>query len=146
MQLHSSAFEEGGMIPSKYTCDGDNSSPPLSISGLPTGAKTLALVLEDPDAPNGTWVHWTLWNLPTETSSLPEGSIPSSAVEGVTSFGKPGYGGPCPPDGTHHYIFTLYALDTALSITSYTDRAGLGTAMQGHVLAQATLTGLYAKQ
>jgi len=145
MRIESPAFAQNALIPKTYACDGDDVSPPLAVSGVPASAKTLALIVDDPDAPFGTWVHWTAWNIPVDTSVIAEGSVPRGAVEGSTSAGKPGYGGPCPPSGTHRYFFKLYALDTALSLPSSADAKALEAAMEGHVLDKAGLVGRYAR-
>lgn len=146
MKIESSAFGNNQSIPSKYTCDGENISPPLKISGVPEGTKSLVLISDDPDAPMGTWVHWTVWNIDPQTQEIAENSLPPGAVEGETSFGKPGYGGPCPPSGTHRYFFKLYALDTSLDFDSSAKVKDIEQAMQGHVLDSAELVGLYKRQ
>jgi len=145
MKIQSPAFENNQSIPPKYTCDGENVSPALVFSEIPQGAKSLVLINDDPDAPSGIWVHWTIWNISPETSEIAENSAPAGAVEGVTSFGKPGFGGSCPPSGTHRY-FKLYALDTMLELPVETDVPGIAVAMEGHILAQAELIGLYKRQ
>lgn len=139
--LSSPAFAEGDEIPRKYTCKGEDISPPLTIEGTPVNTAALALILHDPDAPNGDFLHWTVWNLPPNVREIPEASLPDSAFEGVTDFGRPGYGGPCPPSGTHRYIFELYALDEQLELESESDRQALTDAMADHIIAQARLTG-----
>lgn len=144
MKITSSAFDHEGDIPSKYTCDGANINPALAISEVPAQAKSLVLISDDPDAPAGTWVHWTVWNIDPGTTEIAENSAPGG-VEGVTNFGKPGYGGPCPPSGTHRYYFKLYALDTTLDLPASTDAKGLEAAMQGHVLAETVLMGRYSR-
>ncbi len=143
MKITSAAFKEGGAIPSKYTCDGDDSSPPLIISDVPKNAKTLALISDDPDAPMGTWVHWVVWNIPADTKEIAEGEAPGE--EGTTDFGRTGYGGPCPPSGTHRYFFKLYALDTELNLPGSTTKKQLESAMKGHVVAEAKLIGTYKR-
>ena len=145
MELRSPVFEHGGKIPPKYTCDGRDVSPPLTVSGVPEGTKALALVMDDPDAPAGTWDHWVVWNIPPETSGIPEGTEPAG-VQGITDFGVPGYGGPCPPSGTHRYQFRVCALDGELDLAEGSNKAQLEAAMAGHVLAEAGLTGLYQRQ
>lgn len=146
MKIESSAFENNQPIPPTYTCDGENTSPPLMISGVPKEAKSLALVVDDPDAPRGLWVHWTTWNIAPDTKEIPENSVLRGAMEGMTDFGKPGYGGPCPPSGTHRYFFKLYALDTMLDVPMETDKIELEAAMIGHVVASSELIGLYSRQ
>jgi Raf kinase inhibitor-like YbhB/YbcL family protein len=149
-QITSSAIAEGQMIPRKYTCDGENVSPPLAWSGVPPKASTLALIADDPDAPLGTWTHWIVFNLPASTSELPE-SIPvtdkleNGALQGTSSFRKVGYGGPCPPGGTHRYYFTLYALDAPLSLGNNATAKDVQSSMQGHTLASAQLMGRYKR-
>mgnify|MGYP006278616503 FL=1 len=144
MQLKSSAFADGGSIPSKYTCDGQDISPPLQVSGVPDGAESLALVMDDPDAPTGTFDHWLVWNVPPDTTDIPEDTEPEG-VQGRTDFGNLGYGGPCPPSGTHTYRFKLYALDARLDLAEGARKANLESAMEGHILAQAGLNGNYSR-
>jgi Raf kinase inhibitor-like YbhB/YbcL family protein len=151
MDLKSSAFETGGMIPLKYTCDGSDVSPPLSWSAVPAKAKSLALIADDPDAPRGTWVHWVAWNIPATVSNLEEAvpkrdTFPNGMKQGTTDFRSIGYGGPCPPSGTHRYFFKLYALDTILNLQPGTTKKDLEKVMQSHVLAQAELMGKYARK
>ena len=150
MQITSTAFEPDGVIPPKYTCDGADVSPPLAWQGIPPGAKTIALICDDPDAPMGTWIHWVLWNLPAETTQLPEDLppdevLPSGAKQGTTDFGRVGYGGPCPPGGTHRYFFKVYALDTALDLPAGASKDDLLDAMAGHILAEGQLMGNYRR-
>ncbi len=145
MQLTSPAFSANGRIPTKYTCVGKDVSPPLRITDVPPSAKSLALIMDDPDAPAGTWVHWVEWNLAPGTSTIPE-AAGKLGVQGTNSWGKKGYGGPCPPSGVHRYFFKLYALDTVLPIPEGTQKPGLLAAMEGRILAQAELVGLYSKQ
>jgi Raf kinase inhibitor-like YbhB/YbcL family protein len=152
LTLTSSAFEPGGMIPSKYTCEGEDISPPLAIAGVPEGTKSLALIEDDPDAPDPkapkvVWVHWLLYNLPPDTDALPEGAgsgAPAGATEGINNWKRTGYGGPCPPIGRHRYFHKLYALDTTLPDKPMT-KDELEAAMKGHILAQAELMGTYQK-
>ena len=151
ISIRSSAFEEGGMIPARYTCDGDDVSPPLAWEGLPEATRSIALIADDPDAPMGTWVHWVMWNVPAETKALaenirPEPELPDGSRQGITDFGRPGYGGPCPPGGTHRYYFKVYALDTTLDLPSGTRKADLLKAMDGHVLAEGQLMGRYSRR
>lgn len=146
--LKSTAFKEGETIPAKYTCDGDDVNPFLEIKNPPEGAVSFALVVDDPDAPGGTWDHWLVWNIDPRTQYLSEDHLPDDAVQGKTSFGHVKYGGPCPPRGdkSHHYIFTLYALDVMLGLPAGADKAALLAAVEGHVLGTATLTGLYQRK
>ena len=151
MEIKSKAFSEGGMIPSKYTCDGEDISPPLAWSGVPESAKSLALISDDPDAPVGTWVHWVLYNVPAEVTELPENMPPdrtlqNGARQGMTDFRRVGYGGPCPPGGTHRYFFKLYALDTVLDLEAGATKKALEEAMEGHVLAEGQLMGRYKRR
>lgn len=151
MELKSQAFNPGDMIPSKYTCDGPDISPPLTWSELPAGTMSFALISDDPDAPVGTWVHWVMWNIPASARSLDENvaktaSLPNGAKQGTTDFRRIGYGGPCPPSGTHRYFFKLYALDTTLNLPASTTKKDLEKAMHGHILAQAELMGKYRRR
>jgi len=148
--LKSAAFSEGGWIPEKYTCDGDNVSPPLEWSGIPAGTATLALICDDPDAPMGTWVHWVVFNIPPETDGLPENVPPErelrqGGLQGINDFRKIGYGGPCPPGGTHRYFFKLYALDCRPDLPAGITKSQLMAAMEGHILDQAVLMGRYSR-
>lgn len=145
MNITSPAFEHNGQIPSKHTCDSENINPPLEISDTPSEAKSLVLIVDDPDAPVGDWVHWLVWNIPPETVSIAENSKPQG-IEGTTDFGKPGYGGPCPPNGSHRYFFKLYALDTVLDIPDTSKKADLENAIKNHILASAELIGNYRRQ
>ena len=151
LQIKSGAFEEGTTIPKKYTCDGDDLSPPLSWTGVPEGTKSFAVICDDPDAPMGTWVHWVLWGLPPDTVSLLEGvpaetSLTSGAKQGLNSWPRVGYGGPCPPPGKpHRYYFKLYALDTLVTLPANTNKAALEEAMKGHTLAEAQTMGKYGR-
>jgi Raf kinase inhibitor-like YbhB/YbcL family protein len=150
MKLTSSAFTEGAMIPVKYTCDGQGMSPPLAWTDLPGGAKSLALICDDPDAPAGLWVHWVAFNLPSEAGGLPEGvpadkGLKTGGVQGTNTGRRIGYSGPCPPGGTHRYFFKLYALDTMLSLASNATAKDVQAAMKGHILAQAQLMGRYKR-
>jgi Raf kinase inhibitor-like YbhB/YbcL family protein len=145
MKITSSAFQQGGNIPSKFSCDGANTSPPLQVSDVPSGAKSLVLVVDDPDAPSGLFTHWTVWNIPPQTSTIAEGSTPKG-VQGTNDFGKSGYGGPCPPSGAHRYYFKIFALDRDLDLPSGAKRSQLDAAMKGHVIAQGQLMGRYARK
>jgi hypothetical protein len=145
IQLTSSAFTEGSTIPKKYTCDGEDISPALEWSGVPQGTKSLALIVDDPDAPVGTFVHWVLYDIPADATGLPEG-VTGTGTLGKSSFGKTGYGGPCPPKGpAHRYYFKLYALDTALGLKAGSTKAEVEKAMQGHILAQGQVMGKYSR-
>jgi Raf kinase inhibitor-like YbhB/YbcL family protein len=151
IKITSAAFTEGEMIPAQYTCDGSNVSPPLAWDTVPAGTRSLALVADDPDAPMGTWVHWVAYNLPASVKELKEGILPSDSLpgggrQGLSDFGKYGYGGPCPPGGTHRYFFKLYALDTALPLSGKVTKRQLEAAMKGHVLAQGELMGRYSRK
>ena len=145
MKVTSSAFQEGGNIPSKFTCDGGNTSPPLQIAGVPSEAKTLVLIADDPDAPGGLFTHWLVWNIPPQTNSIAEGSAPKG-VQGTNDFGKSGYGAPCPPSGSHRYYFRVFALDHELTLPAGAKRSQLNGAMKGHVVAQGELMGRYARK
>lgn len=140
--VKSSVFEKNKLIPSKYTCDGENINPPLTVEGVPEKAKSLALIIEDPDAPAGLFIHWLIWNLPV-AGTIEEHSAPGT--EGLNSSKKRGYSGPCPPSGTHRYFFKVYALDTKLNVATLSEKEDVETAMQGHILAQGELMGLYRK-
>ncbi len=155
LTITSSVFAEGGDIPSKYTCQGEDMSPALSWFSVPDGARSLALIVDDPDAPDPaapkmTDVHWVLYNIPTGASGLPEavgpGSLPEDTLEGLNDWGRTGYGGPCPPIGRHRYFHKLYALDTVLPDLGNPTKADLLKAMEGHVLAEAVLMGTYIKR
>jgi len=148
--ITSTAFTEGSMIPQNYTCDGEDISPPLAWSGVPDGTKSLALICDDPDAPMGTWVHWVLFNIPAHIMELPtkipsEKIIQNGAKHGINDFRKFGYGGPCPPGGTHRYYFKLYALDTEINVEAGITKAQLLKTMEGHILAEGQLMGRYKR-
>lgn len=147
MQLTSSAFTDGGNLPAKYTCDGQSISPPIQWQNAPTNTKSFAIIYDDPDAPAGTWIHWVLYNLPVTTSSLAENitSLPPGTKVGLNTSAQTQYDAPCPPSGTHRYIFHLYALDIILKLPENITSEQLKTAMQNHILATATLTGLYRR-
>ncbi len=144
MKLTSPAFTHNGAIPSEYTCDGADLSPQLVISDVPANAKSLALVMDDPDAPVGTWDHWVVFNMPVSTEEIPKGTEPKGTA-GKNSWGRTGYGGPCPPSGTHRYFFKLYALDATLNLPEGATKKDLERAMQGHIIAQAQLMGTYKR-
>jgi Raf kinase inhibitor-like YbhB/YbcL family protein len=147
LRITSEAFKEGEPIPSRFTCAGADVSPPLAWSGVPQNAKVLALVVEDPDAPGGTWTHWTFWNLPAAVKVLPEGADVAAmgATQGTTGAKSTGYHGPCPPSGTHRYFFRLYALSQPLTLPEGSRPERLRAAMTGRVLAEAQLMGTFAK-
>ena len=154
LELTSTAFQHGEKIPAKYTCEGEDISPPLSWKGVPEGTKSLALIIEDPDAPDPKapkmiWVHWILYNLPPNMISLPEAmtanNIPQDAKEGLNSWKRTNYGGPCPPIGEHRYFHKLYALDTLLTECDSPSKEEIESAMSNHVLAQTELMGTYEK-
>jgi Raf kinase inhibitor-like YbhB/YbcL family protein len=151
ISLSSTAFENNGAIPAKHTCDGENVSPALSWGSLPHGTKSLALILDDLDAPMGTWVHWVLYNVPKNKTGLPEGVpkdelLEDGSLQGITDFRRPGYGGPCPPPGRpHRYYFKLYVLDTTLDLPAGSTKQELERAMNGHILARGELMGKYGR-
>lgn len=145
MKISSPAFADNGQIPPKYTCDGEDINPPLRLEHVPEGARSLVLIIEDPDAPAGLWVHWLVWNINPHQNEIAENSTPKEAMAGRNSFNRTGYGGPCPPSGTHHYIFRLFALDSVLALAGGSTKNQLKEAMKPHVLAKAQLTGLYGK-
>lgn len=154
LQLSSSRFKDGETIPIAYTCEGEDKAPPLHIEGMPARTKSLALIVEDPDAPDPkhpqrTWCHWVLYNIPSGTRNLPEGAsrdvLPSGCREGVNDWGRFGYGGPCPPIGAHRYIYRLFALDTVLPDLGKVDRKQLLAAMEGHIISESQLVGMYEK-
>ncbi len=148
--LTSAAFKADAPIPPQYTCDGVNISPPLEWSGVPKTARTLAIIGDDPDAPGGTWVHWVLYNLPAENIGLVENlptteKLAAGGFQGTNDFGKIGYGGPCPPSGTHHYYFKIYALESYLPLKAGVTKAELLKAMEGHIVLQGQLIGTYRR-
>ncbi len=149
MNITSSAFSSEELIPPKYTCDGENISPPLSWSHAPKSTRSFVLICDDPDAPMGTWDHWILFNIPVEIAAFPE-NISVSELSGIksgrNSWGRNGYGGPCPPSGTHRYFFKLYALDSMLSVQEGSSKKEIENAMDGHILAEAVLMGRYKRK
>lgn len=145
MKISSSAFMNNQTIPVKYTCDGADVNPPLSFGGLPQDTKSLVLIVDDPDAPMGTWVHWVVFNIPADISEVEENSVPKDAVLGINDFGDTAYGGPCPPSGTHRYYFKLYALDSMLDLPEGTGKEELLDEMEDNVLGFAELIGLYER-
>jgi hypothetical protein len=150
ISISSGAFVEGGSIPLEYTCDGSDVSPPLLFKGIPGDAKSIALVMDDPDAPGRTFVHWVIYNIPAGTRQLPKGipmtaALDDGSLHGMSDFGRTGYGGPCPPSGTHRYYFKLYALDIVLDLPHGASKQQLENAMQGHILAKSELMGRYGR-
>ena len=149
MKLESSSFENGGTIPKQFGYKNGNVSPSLIISEVPEPTKSLALIMDDPDAMGAVgkiWVHWVIWNIPKDVKKIDENSIPENSVEGETDFGEIGYGGPAPPDKEHTYIFKLYALDTILELKKGSTKKDLENSINDHILAEAKLTGKYAPQ
>lgn len=144
--ISSPAFSHGEAIPARYTCDGADKSPPMIIGTIPPAAQSLALIMDDPDAPAGIWVHWVVWNIPVKTRDIPENGLPLGASQGRNDWKRTSYGGPCPPSGTHRYFFRLYALDSPLQLASSTTKAELERAMQGHILAKGELMGTYRRR
>jgi Raf kinase inhibitor-like YbhB/YbcL family protein len=145
MKITSSAFQQGGNIPSKFSCDGANTNPPLQISDAPREVKSFVLIVDDPDAPSGLFTHWAIWNISPQTSTIAEGSTPKG-VQATNDFGRSGYGGPCPPSGTHRYYFKIFALDRELDLPFGAKRSQLEAAMKGHVIAQGELMGRYSRK
>ena len=150
MILESAAFRESDPIPPRYTCDGEDVSPPLTWREVPEGTEAFLLIMDDPDAPRGTWVHWVLFNVPATASDLAEGAsgsgtLPRGAVEGTNSWERPGYGGPCPPSGAHRYFFRLFALDGRVDLGPTATAADLSRSVKGRVLAEASLMGRYGR-
>jgi Raf kinase inhibitor-like YbhB/YbcL family protein len=154
LMIHSTVFEQGGEIPRRHTCEGDDASPPLAWSGVPAGARSLVLIVDDPDAPDPakprrTWVHWVLYDIPTTAEGLAEGvapsALPDGTREGLNDWERTGYGGPCPPIGRHRYFHKLYALDTTLGDLGRATKVEIERAMAGHVIAEAVLMGTYQK-
>ncbi len=143
MTITSPAFSAGAEIPAKFTCNGQSTSPELRIRGTPPGAKSLALIAEDPDAPSGVFTHWLVWNIDPQTTRWGENSVPAGALQGTNDFSKKGYGPPCPPSGTHRYVFKIFALDRPLELKVGAHRADVEGAMRGHILAQGELIGRY---
>lgn len=145
LNVSSSAFENEGIIPSEFTCDGQDLSPPLSITNVPKNAKTLSIIMDDPDAPMGTFTHWIVWNIPPNKTQFTRGEKFDFA-QGRTSFGTSEYGGPCPPSGTHRYFFKIYALDAKLDLKQGSGVKELQSVMSGHIIAEAILLGKYSRR
>lgn len=144
LTVSSLAFQHNGLIPQKYTCDGQDINPPLKVEGVPAETKSLVLIMDDPDAPLGTWDHWIVWNIPPTRTEIKEDTVPGT--EGRNSFRKQRYGGPCPPRGPHRYFFKVYALETELTLDSNSRKRDVEDAMKNHVLAQGELIGLYKRK
>jgi Raf kinase inhibitor-like YbhB/YbcL family protein len=142
LTITSSVFKNKGVIPAKYTCDGEDVNPPLIVEGVPEETESLVLIVDDPDAPMGTWDHWAVWDIPP-SKKIEENSVPGT--EGLNDFGKHSYGGPCPPSGTHRYFFKVYALDTKLDLPSNSRKRNVEKAMEGHILAKGEIIGLYSR-
>jgi len=146
MKITSSAFQEGGAIPEKFSKNGQNVSPELRIEGVPADAKGFAVIVDDPDAPGGLFTHWLVWNIDPKTTQIAEGSAPAGAAQGKNDFGEIGYGGPQPPSGTHRYYFKVFALNGALDLKPGARRKDVDAAMKGHIIAQGQLMGRYSKK
>lgn len=151
IKISSSAFKQGEAIPAKYTCDGENVSPPLSWTWYPKRTQSFAIIADDPDAPMGTWVHWVIYNIPASVNDLDENlaktdTLQNGIMQGITDFRRPGYGGPCPPGGTHRYFFKIYALDIMLKAKPGLSKAELLKAMKGHIIAEGQLMGKYKRK
>ena len=144
-QITSPVFENNGFIPKQYTCDGADINPQLLIANVPAGTKSLALIVDDPDAPAGIWVHWVVWNIALQTHEIKENTVPNGATQGLNDFRKRSYGGPCPPSGTHRYFFKLYALDTILTLDFNATKAQVEKAMRKHIIAETRIVGLYKR-
>ncbi len=144
-RISSPLFGDRGAIPPRYTCDGEDTNPPLTIENVPAGTKSLALIVDDPDAPKTTWVHWVVWGIDPKAREIREGSLPKGAVQGINDFGKRRYGGPCPPSGRHRYLFKLYALDTPVDPGPGATKARLEAAMKVHIIGKAQLVGVYER-
>lgn len=147
MKIISPAFGHNQEVPSIYTCDGENVNPPVTFSDIPKEAKSLVLIVDDPDAVSKKpWIHWVVFNIDPTTLEIAENSVPSGAIEGITDFGKPGWGGPCPPSGAHRYFFKLYALDTTLHLLDGAKKEEVEEAMNNHILSSAELIGVYKRK
>ncbi len=151
LTVQSKAFHQNHKIPSRFTCDGDDVSPDLAWSNVPKGTESYVVIVDDPDAPKGTWVHWVVYNIPLPVTNLPQGlpheeMLANGELQGMTDFGRVGYGGPCPPSGTHRYFFKVYALDTMLDFKAGASKSEVEAAMTGHILAQGELMGKYQRK
>ncbi len=145
LKISSPAFGNNEDIPAKYTCQGDDISPPLKFEGIPTGTKSLVLICDDPDAPGGNWDHWIIYNILPTVTEISENSVPEGAIEATNSWGAEEYGGPCPPSGKHRYFFKLFALDIILTLDTGSDKKDVEEAMEGHIIEKAEMIGLYQK-
>lgn len=146
LPITSPAFVHKTAIPARYTCDGLDINPPLTFDAVPDGAKSLALIVDDPDAPAGMWVHWVVWNIPPHVREIKENRLPAGVTQGLNDWKRNRYGGPCPPSGTHRYFFKIYALDTTLNLPLSTKKDELEHAMRGHIIAQSELMGTYRRK
>lgn len=146
MKIESKAFREKEKIPDKYTANGEDINPPLEIKNIPENTKSLALIVDDPDAPVGCWVHWLVWNIKPTTNTISQDSVPEGSIQGINDFKKNNYGGPNPPSGTHRYFFKIYALDTILNLDKNSNKEDLLKEMENHIIDQAQLIGLYSKK
>lgn len=146
MRIESNSFKNFSDIPAKYTCDGENISPPLRFSDVPEGAQELVLIIDDPDAPNGDWVHWLVYGIDPKTDAIGEGAVPVNSLQGKNTRENEAYGGPCPPSGTHRYFFKLYAIDKKIEPAKIMNKQDLENAMKGAILEKATLIGLYKRK
>ena len=145
MKISSPSFNNNENIPAKFTCDGENINPALNISDLPDTTQSLVLIVDDPDSPSGTWIHWAVFNIDPTATQIAENSVPAGGTEIITTFGESGYGGPCPGSGKHRYFFKIYALDTKLELDEKISAEDLGAAMEGHILEYAELVGNYER-
>lgn len=146
LQIHSEAFKDSQPIPAKYTCDGENISPPLQWTGIPKGTKSLVLIVDDPDAPKKTWTHWVVFNIDPTLTEIKEGEYPKGSYQGINDFKHPSYGGPCPPSGSHRYYFKLFALNDTLKLSPGATKEQVEKAMQLHIIGQAQLIGTYSRK
>jgi len=145
MKIYSPEFKDNSFIPKKFTCDGMDINPRLLFEDIPEGTESLVLIIDDPDAPTGTWVHWVLFNIPKNVTDIPEDAVPDNAIQGLNSWSKNNYGGPCPPSGMHRYFFKLYALDILLELDDTATKKDVEQAMQGHIIEKAEYVGLYKR-
>lgn len=145
MKIFSQDFQNNEMLPARFTCDGESINPRLSFEDVPESAQSLVLIVDDPDAPAGTWTHWMVWNIEPKTREIPQASVPEGAIQGINSGGGQAYEGPCPPGGTHHYFFKLFALDSMLDLEANATIEELESEMQGHIIDKAELIGIYKR-